>query len=851
MKAGTKPFGAKTSPSTWTPGRASFSTAFPRRTARSKAKTSPSRSRGISFPAPRRISSSWKKGDITSSPNIPANYHIEASKIWIFGPGEWGLQNATLYVGHIPLFYFPFFFYPGDEAVFHPTFGYRTREGTFMETTTYFIGNRKNNADSAFSFLQLTDNEANDKVKERHGLFLRDTDKKIEHPDWYVKALFDVYSRLGAFAGVQGDLPQFTTGIKTLTFRGGLGVSRNLYTDKVPGFLDSYTPYWTDANGDVSTHWNSTHFLGTRLPFRYLFETNLVYTINTLSLNFLIENYSDPYLDQDFFNRKEEMDWANLLEGNFEQATTASLKESLTWKIDGSYTPKVDALSPYVSSLTLSRFLLALTWRAKDVVSTSLADYDRDVSPTRRFYYPYNLQMPDFSAQASGTLFSSEARKDTKTPADGKKSAGGKAVQDLKPPWELDEPPKEETQEETYKIPDLRTDITVSSFALPLSYSLKYNLSPKVTYALTANPEEWTEPADVKYDFAYSTVTLQNTAQLLYNLQVYDQIFKTSGTLSLISQYQNIDFLNESMTEAMKTSLLLSAYRYSSTTLTNSVDFATYPLSKDEIFKASNIRYSNTSVLYKKTYTTMDGETPVYSDHYFRLTDQMITANKVSMEIKAEIPYFTPSVSAYYICPPLDEIFNLSGALVTGPLTSSVTFQTKKKPERCLGKPTHHLFRESEDHRQRQFLLDLSVRLRGKHTVFFGYESAALVSHGRFFGPLYLSLYLRQRERLGEGDGNGVHPEHREPGLSVHLQIRSAVEEPSSRHHGRYEFLDDEPCPIYGILLEFQIRPGLFAPPLSRPEVQLDFDELHDLSVRSGLGEPGRKKLAKPGHGPF
>ncbi len=618
-----------------------------------------------------------ENGNITSSPNIPANYHISAKKIWIFGPGEWGLQNATLYVGHIPLFYFPFFFYPGDEAVFHPVFGYKTREGTFMQTSTYLVGNRKNNKDAAFSFLQLTENEANDKVKERHGIFLRDTDRKLEHPDWYVKILCDIYSRLGAFAGIQGELPQYAPGIKTFTFRGGLGLSRNLYSNSVPGFLDSYTPYWKDENGDLTTHWNRTYFLGSRLPFRYLFETNLAYTVGTLNLGLLFESYSDPYLDQDFFNRKEEMDWANLLEGNFEEATTASLKDSLTWKIDASYTPKIDGLSPYVTSLTFSRFLLSLAWKSKDVESSLLADYDRNVSPTRRFYYPYSLQAPELTVQMSGTILTSEAWKDKTKTGDSKKAQPA-PVKDLKPPWEFSEPPKEEKQEDAYKVPDLRKDVTVSAFPLPLAYSVKYTVSPKVNYLLTANPDEWKEPSDAKYDFAYSTVTLQNSVQISYDTQVYDQIFKTAGNLALTMQYQDMNFLNDSLSEAVKNSLRQTAYRNSSSTLANTVEFSTFPLYKNEVFKSSNMKYSNSSILFKKTFLEMDGDSPVYKDRYFRISRDMMTANKVSVDLKAEIPLFTPSASAYYVCPPLDEVFNLTGSLATGPLTSSVTFQTKK-----------------------------------------------------------------------------------------------------------------------------------------------------------------------------
>ncbi|NBF41377.1 MAG: hypothetical protein GVY14_13275, partial [Spirochaetes bacterium] len=42
-------------------------------------------------------------GVITSSQGEPPYYRIRARKIWVLGPGEWGLQGASLYVGRVPL----------------------------------------------------------------------------------------------------------------------------------------------------------------------------------------------------------------------------------------------------------------------------------------------------------------------------------------------------------------------------------------------------------------------------------------------------------------------------------------------------------------------------------------------------------------------------------------------------------------------------------------------------------------------------------------------------------------------------------------------------------------------------
>jgi hypothetical protein len=62
-------------------------------------------------------------GSITSSLTEDPYYHIEARRIWVLRPGEWGLQNAVLYLGRFPVFWFPFYFQPGDDPVFRPYVG--------------------------------------------------------------------------------------------------------------------------------------------------------------------------------------------------------------------------------------------------------------------------------------------------------------------------------------------------------------------------------------------------------------------------------------------------------------------------------------------------------------------------------------------------------------------------------------------------------------------------------------------------------------------------------------------------------------------------------------------------------
>jgi len=143
-------------------------------------------------------------GRITSSQAVPPNYEIRANKIWVLAPGEWGLRNAYLYVGRVPIFYVPFFFKPGNELFFNPAIGTRDRSGTFIQTTTYLIGAPEEQT-SAFSLLQLAEEAGEQADRRIEGLYLVPSEESHRtEPSTpsgsgsTMRVLADVYTKLGA-----------------------------------------------------------------------------------------------------------------------------------------------------------------------------------------------------------------------------------------------------------------------------------------------------------------------------------------------------------------------------------------------------------------------------------------------------------------------------------------------------------------------------------------------------------------------------------------------------------------------------------------------------------------------------
>jgi hypothetical protein len=345
------------------------------------------------------------KGAFTSSdtPSDPL-YQVRAGTVWLLAPGEWAVQDAVLYVGRVPLMYLPGFFWPGDDFFFNPNVGYKTREGSFLQTTTYLIG-RKAKQDSPFSFLQLSGSGDAGYATEPHGLFLRKIPGSAPPKDdgHSLKLELDAYSRLGFMAGVAGDFSPIGT------FRTSIGVSRSIFQDPT---TQLYTPYLPISNPPYTVgqeFWNSSSVFGLGVPFRYGLEGALKTSGTAYSLNADFQYFSDPSFTTDFYTRSE----SGMLSALFTQASTSSTataataatpqQTNLSWDLSGKmdFTKMVN--QPFISNLSLQSLDLKMTWQSN--TPSGLSDPQAS-DPGRTFYYPSSITAPNVSFAMSGDIVS-------------------------------------------------------------------------------------------------------------------------------------------------------------------------------------------------------------------------------------------------------------------------------------------------------------------------------------------------------------------------------------------------------------------------------------------------------------
>lgn len=612
-------------------------------------------------------------GSITSSAADPPNYSIDARRIWVLAPGEWGIQNAVLRVGRVPVFYFPFFFLPGDKLFFHPSVGFEPRRGTFIQTTTYLVGAREDQEES-FSLLNLSDS-GDEALREIQGLFLvlPEDPEPPERPDWYFKVMADIYTTLGGYVGVEADLPNLSF-LDTLFLRTGVGASRTVFSQG-----DGFTPFYVTEEGEARSNWESGWFFGRELPLRYEAELEVSTSVPLLSLSLELLLLSDPEFRRDFGSRSEQFDWSVILSGldPLERDEQERI-ESYTWRLQSSVNPPVSFLQPWVSGLSFERLNASLEWQSRrwpeDQLPLPLRQNSFTSSGETDFFYPSRITAPDASLRLQGELFGYPDRASSPPEADG----GGEAPARLRPPWE--EPPTQEEPEgeEPFdpgagRLPPLLESREGIVPGVPLQWRLLYQAVPTLTIENVTDSDEWSTPEEIDGSLQYSNLRHQGNYQLTHDGYLYDRLITFSGSLLFALRYQEL-LEEDGLEEEERENLEEQAFRGRSQRLTQSQSVAWAPLRRVERLEDSRLRYTISTLLYERSFLEIDEDgRPVYEEETIEITDEFFQTHETSAEMRVRAWRATQSVTVTAALPPLDGRYDASITAITGPLSSTAS----------------------------------------------------------------------------------------------------------------------------------------------------------------------------------
>lgn len=378
----------------------------------------------------------FKNGELTFCDDEDPHWKIKASRIWLLPGGEFAFLNARLFVGPVPIFYLPAFYYPKDELIFNPVFGYEKRRGYFIETTSYLYGRKPLDTTSSSS---STDSDSSEKIKALfnfvkpstlkeqrvEGLMMRNLDDDFKgNTTNYFKILGDYYSNLGFLVGVDGVFKPKKY-ISSLELSANLGFSNTIFKDS----SGAYLPF--SPGGDKI--YDKSNLLGFELPFRYSGKFKMSMT-SPFTLNISLPVYSDPFFTNDFSkDRSETMDWISFLidsQNKDDDNTTITTDSSFNWTLSSSYSvPLPQAVKPFLNSVSLSlNSSVAFSSRAVNNLTNSKLEGDtsslsswKSNTPERMFFYPSQVIPSSFGGTISGTLIdisTSRTKSSAKTKSD-------------------------------------------------------------------------------------------------------------------------------------------------------------------------------------------------------------------------------------------------------------------------------------------------------------------------------------------------------------------------------------------------------------------------------------------------
>ena len=634
---------------------------------------------------------------ISNAYNEEALWSISASRLILLPGSDFWIFNAVLKVGEIPVMYIPFFFFPADEVIFHPVIGYRSREGAFAQTTYYILGRPTANAADSSSLSRILGN-SNDMQKERHGLFLRSTGNRVINPDAAsLKVMLDYYTNLGVYTGLDFAMPGVGI-LNPLDLSLGIGFTRTITLQG-----GNYTVYAPDYDG--SFDWNESNLFSQSVPFRYRMLTQSSISGRYGRLAWNIPFYSDPYVDRDFLNRSESMDWVNMMQQGAsldEDAASQSDIGSYNWQIDGNLNASLPRLAPYISNISLSN--LSSTLAFKTIRDNEIFARNNN-HPGRFFFAPDKYTIYSISGLVSGTPLSiGGANQTAQTASNGTVTEIEDPLKGIgipRSPW-----PQEDSDEKQSTNDQLIPPALNQRFDIPaignLRFGIDYQLSPTSSMELQfmSGYDRWKSSEQVNWGDVQSVLSsFGGNGDVNFRLDHSSGLFSNTVTFSGSGTWRDFSYLNEEA-EAFRTpqssdgnvdrTRVEEAYRQQFIQTNYSTSYAynstLRPLYDNPVFGQSNLQYTFRGTLVRSRRYT-GGNAPELTPQWGVWAKEKteggenifgLSIHRFSTNIAANIMNMQQNISFSTDIPPLDGLIAANGTFRVWISETNASIQFRK-----------------------------------------------------------------------------------------------------------------------------------------------------------------------------
>lgn len=604
----------------------------------------------------------FKKADLTFCDDENPHWKIKASRIWLLPGGEFAFLNALVFVGKIPVFYLPAFYYPKDELLFNPSFGYSERLGYYIQTTTYIRGRKPlyqkesddetKIADDLFNFMR----PSTLKEQRREGLVLHNLDSDYEgDTENYFKIMGDYYSNIGATVGFGGKYNGSGEYVSLLESSLMLAFSNTVFYRG--GAYSSYS-----SGGKIEK--DSADFLGIQTPFRYNFDFKFSLK-KPFTLDVSMPVLSDPYFTEDFGERNEYMDWISFLLGNDDDdddddEDTSDLTTSFEW--NGKITYKIpvpEFAKPFVTNFSVTNlstnFVFNSVSRSDDAFTSAAADW-QTYTPERSFFYPSQVTPVKIALKIEGEIFKFPREKkykkfdapafpfdleipdELKTQKQKDEEKNSAEKNDSDSAENSGEKKSAENDDVIFSFDELSPDdIRAKIYDVKgIDYLLTYSVAPEFVSQVTYNSSEFQSAEDFQWGALYSTYfQIKSPLTISSDFAFRSPFLAAKNDLVFEPLYQKHPSLKGYDSESLKDSVTLADYNARKLDLTGSNDFSFKPFIYSDVFRESTLAWKSTIKIVRTEFIG-DAKNPEWDYVTAKLTDEeAVTAHVASATLAA------------------------------------------------------------------------------------------------------------------------------------------------------------------------------------------------------------------------
>jgi hypothetical protein len=410
---------------------------------------------------------------------------------------------------------------------------------------------------------------------------------------------------------------------------------------------------------------------------RYRFNMTGSVSVANGSLSWAFPYYSDPYVNRDFLNRSEELDWLSMLR---EGATAASQEtedtylSSYAWTLNGRFSPSFPALAPYISSFSVSSISSSLNFNSR--VSTAYTGTLSPPNPDYMFFYPNKFTILSVNASLGGTPYTSGTAASSQTSAQGGReneaAPGDSLLPDLpRSPWGDEEAPNQSQAQKAPQDPYSLTPPVLSQRfetsrsggpRLAFDYTLEPTFGSELQFRTSSS--NWKKKEDIDWSEISSMLSRINASNsLALSLShsgggAYSGSFRLRGT----GAWQDYNYINEEAEEFRSSGQIEAAKEraYKETYVNSSWELTTgfRPFYRSQVWSGSSFNYS-LGGLFARTKFDGSGVTDTEDDphwewEYGEWTKEKLNTHTVSANIAASVMDYNQNLTVSAVLPPKD-----------------------------------------------------------------------------------------------------------------------------------------------------------------------------------------------------